>query len=60
MSVFTRLLTGWRFIEHTIGIKYITDLIQFRTLLKALTYIIWVTIFIGHFCDRRRYYQSIA
>lgn len=36
------------FIEHTLGIKYITDLIQFgQPFSKALKYIIWVTIFIA-------------
>ncbi|HHT48911.1 MAG TPA: ABC transporter ATP-binding protein [Firmicutes bacterium] len=49
------------FIEHTIGIKYITDLIQFGApFSKALTYIIWVTIFIAAtFVIEGAYYQSI-
>lgn len=49
------------FIEHTVGIKYITDLIQFgEPFSKALTYIIWVTIFIAAtFVVEGVYYQSI-
>lgn len=49
------------FIEHTLGIKYITDLIQFgEPFSKALTYIIWVTVFIAAtFVIEGAYYQSI-
>lgn len=49
------------FVEHTLGIKYLTDLIQYgEPFTKALTYLIWVTIFIAAtFVLEGLYYQSI-